>query len=106
MARLDDLRKVIGPDAAIALIQHFGGDKLYVPITAHEAHRITKAIGAQPAAALSRHLGGEYIDIPSPREIRRERILAMAAAHTKPSEIARRLGCSKRWVNRVLSEPA
>jgi DNA invertase Pin-like site-specific DNA recombinase len=56
-------------------------------------------------AALSRRFGGESIDVPI-RSVRRKHVLALAAAGLTSSQIARKLGCTRQWVSRVLNDPA
>jgi hypothetical protein len=109
VALIDSIRAVVGDDAAAQLIKLFGGRKVYVPLTTNDEHRISKAIGIQAAAALSRRFGGDYIDVPSPRvgsSALRRQILALASKDVSEIEIARRLGCTRRWVGTVLQRDA
>ncbi len=102
VALIDSIREVVGDEAAAALVKSFGGRKLYVPIIARDTHAITQAIGTKASSLLSRsHFGGEYIQVPSP-SVRRGSIVELAAAGMRPSEISRKLGCSRQWVTRVL----
>jgi hypothetical protein len=101
VALIDSIREAIGDEATAALVKSFGGRKLYVPIKAVEEHSIAQHIGLRPAAALSRRFGGEYIQVPNP-SVRRRQIAELASAGMRPSEISRKLGCSRQWVTRVL----
>jgi hypothetical protein len=107
VALIDSIREVVGDEAAAMLVKSFGGRKIYVPLSlsANETHRISKAIGLVAATALSRRFGGDYIQVASP-SVRRGRIVELAAAGMRPSEISRRLGCSRQWVTRVLQADA
>jgi DNA-binding transcriptional regulator LsrR (DeoR family) len=102
VALIDRIREVAGDEAATALVKAFGGRKLYVPLTTNEDHAISRKIGIEASAALSRRFGGDYIDVPI-KWIRLDLILALAAKHVPQSEIARRVGCSRRKVSQVLS---
>jgi Mor family transcriptional regulator len=102
VALIDSIREAIGDEAAVKLVKEYGGRKLYVPINSCEGHSIAQLIGVQPAAALSRRFGGERIDVPF-RAMRRNDIFILAKAGVKSTEIARRLGCSRQWVDKVLN---
>jgi len=101
VALIDDLRGLLGEQATKTLVLSYGGSKIYVPIAPNPEHRITKLIGAEPTAALCRRFGGEYIDVPI-RMIDRKRILELAAQDWSASDIAREVGCTRRWVDRIL----
>jgi Mor family transcriptional regulator len=101
VALIDSIREAVGDEAALMFVKKFGGRKVYVPIKASEGHPIAQQIGLQPAAKLSRRFGGEYLQVPT-RWFRRIQIVELDAAGMRPSEISRKLGCSRQWVTRVL----
>ncbi len=109
MSLIESIREAVGDQAAATLVKVFGARKVYVPITASEAHSIGRAIGAQAAAALSRRFGGEFIDVPNLRRGGRharsalcQQILDLAAKKIPQREIARRLDCSRQYVGTVI----
>lgn len=100
---MDEIVAALGARQAQALVEEFGGMRVYIPVVARPADRISEAVGLDAATALSRRFGGEKVDIPNP-SARRKRIIALHAAGVADQEIARQLGCTQRWVQKVLHE--
>lgn len=68
-ATLSDLRDLIGDDATAALMEAYGGQRLYIALanryTPASAHALEETIGAEPARALRSVYGGETIYAPN-----------------------------------------
>lgn len=98
---LEKLADGIGMDAALALADHFGGRRLYVPKRAGEHHPIAVALGREHADALTAWAGGEAIDVPK-QAARRAKVLALRARGTLTAgQIATETGYSERHVYRL-----
>jgi Mor family transcriptional regulator len=97
--------RVIGNPAADKLITHFGGRRLYIPMVPARGKQIPRSIGMRAAIAMARAFGRERILIPATcdQERRRARIFAMRANGISVSRIARELGCTERYVYKVLA---
>lgn len=66
-AELGWLSQHLAPPALLALIQAFGGTRLYVPKAPNQASPLVQAIGREPALALAAAHGGEELKIPIAR---------------------------------------
>jgi AraC-like DNA-binding protein len=97
--------RVIGSSAADKLIVHFGGRRLYIPMVPARGKQIPRSIGMRAATAMARAFGRERILIPATcdQARRRARIFAMRANRISVSRIARELGCTERYVYKVLA---
>lgn len=99
-----DIAEVCGMEVAEALVQHFGGVRIWVPRTWHATVRIN-AIGEEHAKALCAFIGGDELTVPkslmSP-EARHELIKSLDADGIHQRDIAMRLGCTERTVRREL----
>jgi DNA-binding transcriptional regulator LsrR (DeoR family) len=113
----DDIVRAIGQFPARKLAQHFGGTRLYVPVTATVEGKIAKSIGVEAAELLSERYGGSQIDIPfhpdrtrhrldsvmMKRLLMKARIREAVERGLKQALIARDLGVSARHLRRILS---
>tara|TARA_R110002020_G_scaffold34066_35_gene103978 strand:- start:11523 stop:11873 length:351 start_codon:yes stop_codon:yes gene_type:complete len=93
----ESLNELIGESAYLALVEHYGGTRLFVPKTP-ERSGLCDAIGEAAAAKLAQSHGAEYIKVPLDRELR--------ARHYKKNglsnaAIARRLGITESGVERL-----
>lgn len=97
--------RVIGSPAADKLIARFGGRRLYIPMVAAPGDLLPRSIGMRAAMAMARAFGRERILIPATcdQARRRARIFAMRANQISVSRIARELGCTERYVYKVLA---
>lgn len=91
------LTELIGKSAYLALVEHYGGTRLFVPKTP-ERSVLSDAIGDEAAAKLAQAYAAEYIKVPLDRELR--------ARHYKNdglsnAAIARRLGITESGVERL-----
>ncbi len=101
---LDNIAKVIGAGAALRLCEQFGGSRVYVALNPAPSNPVASAIGHSKAERLSTYFGGERLAIPSEgARTNRTRIARMRRRGLAVSEIARKLGCSERYVYKVLA---
>lgn len=105
-----DIRDEFGDDAAAAMVEAFGGSKLYVPQHLGRDHRLVEALGLQVARWLHREFRGAYLEVPScksaDRAARDETMRSEAAAGASLAELARRYRLSRRHVRRIVSDAA
>lgn len=102
---LDNIAKVIGAGAALRLCAHFGGSRVYIAANPAPGNPIASAIGYSKAARLSTFFGGERVAIPSETaQANRTRIARLRRRRFSVSEIARRIGCSERYVYKVMAQ--
>jgi alkanesulfonate monooxygenase SsuD/methylene tetrahydromethanopterin reductase-like flavin-dependent oxidoreductase (luciferase family) len=97
----DNLRRLLGEDAARALSAHFGGSRVYVPKSPGEHHPISVAIGQDAAAQLAGAFHGNTITIPIAPEKQAE-IHRLGAEGKTRREIAAEVRCTERWVYKTL----
>ncbi len=96
---LGDVEEAFGPAAAARLAARLGGQRIWVPTTAEGRARLADLL-------IERYAG---IDVYVPMAIketraRRERCIAeMAARGLGTREIAARIGCTRRTVQRILA---
>ncbi len=62
---LREMNELIGITATMAIVQQFGGVRLYVPISIPSGHILINLVGIQNAEKLADRFGGqEHFDIP------------------------------------------
>lgn len=93
-----ELIEVIGEAAVIKLAEHFGGTRLYVPITIYEDHEIAQAIGFEEAVALSARMAPDYVRVPLARDLRARHYRNTGMSNAK---IAVRLGMTETSVDKL-----
>lgn len=106
--------EVIGMDAAVRLMQVTGrNDSVYVPAREiPQGHRLLSALSLDEARKLQQHFGGELLPYAKRQGARRKRqaeirasaIKAMHERGRSSADIAASLGCSVRYVRRVISK--
>ncbi len=106
--RIDEFEDIMGVEAFVDLLKHFGGKRMYVPKNPFSNHPMTLAAGWTAAQALSSALGGEYVDLPTMAkynrlEMRRKIILLRKQGLTIDA-IAGKCGCGRRHVEKVCAE--
>ncbi len=87
----DNLRAIVGDEAALTLMELYGGTRLYVPKNATPASKLYREIGEPALAALCEEYSSCQITVPLGREWRASVYHALGASN---AEIARALGCS------------
>ena len=76
----EDLRELLGDEDFLALVETFGGDRLYIPKSA-EGTIVSAALGGEAAARLAARYGGDYPRIPLAREFRARQYRAAGLAN-------------------------
>ena len=98
---LGTLIALIGKDEAFALVEAFGGRRVFIPAYHTEGTKLREAVGASSAALMAARFGGLYLKVPLARQWRatvyRER-------GTSWSGIATAIGCSESSVGRYLKD--
>lgn len=104
----DSIREInanFGADAALALIDAFGGTEIYIPETWREGHALN-VVGEELAKALCTMLGGSTVVIPKElitSQARHRRAHELAEKGHKTAEIARALNLTERHVYKLLA---
>lgn len=103
-----EVADVIGLEAALRLVQAFGGVRFAVPRKCAAQHPLTIALGEEAVLSLERFCGGTELRIPTAAQAcrgRRDRaITAERAAGRAVQELARRFGLDERRVQQILRE--
>ena len=99
--------EVIGMDAAVRLMRaSYSNRQVYIPARDMQGHRLAEVLAPDELRALRRHFGGELLAYPRASAIKRRlaaqrrkaSILADLQAGLPTQEIARKHGCTTRWV--------
>lgn len=93
------LVQLVGPAAALAVIERWGGTRLYVPKNPSANAELNRAAGAEGARNLAAAYGGDFLKVP--RAVR-WRILAYRTMGLSYAQIARRAGCTEKHVGTTL----
>lgn len=98
-----ELTGLIGPGAALALCQVYGGVALYIPKNIKADSELARIVGLAALRVLATVYGGEVVTVPNRRKAapRKGKILEMLAAGTPAREIALRLDVTQRYVEYV-----
>jgi hypothetical protein len=97
-AEVRRLVQIVGPAAALKLIERRGGTRIYVP--KQPSAWLVEALGEAAAAALAEAMGGDDLQVPLGRAWR---VLVYDAQGLSQAAIALRLGCVVRSVRRILA---
>lgn len=98
-----DLTDVLSAMEVVALVEAFGGTRLYLPVQMTEEHRIAKAIGYEAAMKLWQALGSGPLRIPIARDLRARHYRAQGDSYAK---IARKLGMTEPGVETLFKRVA
>lgn len=102
-----ELAEVIGLDATLALIEHYGGTRLYVPEHIGADHPLARAIGMQAAHTLVEHYARDSIDVPrawrAARAVLYRQIVAAYTDGATAASLARRHRCTERWIYEIVA---
>lgn len=106
---VEQIAEDAGAELARKLRDAFGGIRLYIPRQPPRSHRLAHALGFDTARRLGELFGGETIVLPrgksaAERARDRQAILKLRDEGQPPAAIARALGCTERWVYRVLAD--
>jgi len=106
---LAELVELVGLQAALRIVERWGGIRFYVPEAQHlrPTHPLVKAVGAQAARAIAEHFGREEILVPRAvrllRAARDRRIRAEHAGGDSASVLSLRWHLSLRQVRYILA---
>lgn len=108
-----EIVEVVGVEAALRLVEAWGGIRLYVPQHMPEDHLLVSTLGRAEADQLADRYGGETVHIPrclhALRAVRNGRIRAERHDGASPALLALRYGLTERQVYAILAagdEPA
>lgn len=93
-----DLTKLLGERAFLALVEAFGGTRLYVPRRISADHEIAQAIGEPAAKLLSDRVAPDVLRVPLARELRARHYRAEGLSD---AQVARRLGITETGVEKL-----
>lgn len=100
---LQRLAEVVGPAAAVRLAEAFGGtEDNYIPKKATVDHPFTVVIGLDRMEALCAVFGTQRIEIPRGTHRDMKKVAIHNASGTR-KQIALQVGCSQRYVRKVLN---
>lgn len=105
-ASLRELVEVIGLPAALALVEHWGGIRLWVPVELRDDHPLIARLGRDAAERLVQHYAGETISVPrcaAALRRMRDRRIRERYQHETAASLAREYGCTERWIWYVVS---
>lgn len=91
-AELAWLSQHLAPPALLALIEAFGGTRIYIPKSPNQASPLTQAIGRDAAAVLAAAYGGELVKVPIARHWQ---VRCLKGRGLSVNAIARRLRCGE-----------
>lgn len=100
---IDCVTRLCGEEAARLICEHFGGLRLFVPVSPEPAGRLAQVVGLEAAQKISAERGGEQFSIPlgaGGAEARRmARVRALILSGLNSTEIIREVGVSRRTVS-------
>lgn len=103
---LADVAERCGMETAVALVQHFGGGRVWIPQTWRKDHPLN-IIGEDRAKELCSFVGPQILDVPKnllTPEARYKLILDLGGQGTIQRDIARQLGLTARTIRRDLKQ--
>lgn len=101
---IDNIARLLGAGAASRLIAEFGGGRLYIPENPSPGNPIAQAIGFAAARRLAGVFGGDRVWLPNNAGgAVRARVATLRSRGVSISRIARQVGCSERYVYKVLA---
>lgn len=100
--------KLVGAEAALNLIDTYGGTSLFIPTKPAVAinHEITHVVGLKSLHLLAEHLGRTYIEIPMGTPITvamRNKAIREYALKESRTKLARRFGLTLRSIRAILN---
>ena len=105
---LREMVALIGMQATLAIVQHYGGVRLYVPITMTPEHILARQIGVDAACKLSAEYGGlDHFYIPRAavalRSARNTEIVDKFVKGITLRQLALSYGMTERGVTKILA---
>ncbi|MDA8049033.1 MAG: hypothetical protein M0002_03335 [Rhodospirillales bacterium] len=101
MSELGSLVELLGEDAALKLIELYGGTRLTVPKRIGPEDALGREVG-EAAVLLARYFGGSEVKVPMARPWR---ALIYQRMGLTRRQMARRLGCTETAVYGYLARP-
>lgn len=106
-ASLTEVAEAVGLSAALALVLHAGGTRVYVPEELEPEHRLVGWLGIEAAQCLADRFGGETLDVPrcqaGARAVRDRRIREQRRAGTSIRDLALRYQLTERQVYTIIA---
>lgn len=102
---LEEVVRIIGMDAALKLVEAFGGTSPRVPKSMYADHPIAAAIGIEPAIKLAQHYAGSDLYVPrcaAHLRALRDREIVRLSDTISVDELARRYRLSDRSIWGIL----
>lgn len=97
----------VGVDAALRLVEVWGGVRVYVPQRITDDHALVSTLGRGLAETLAARFGGEALNIPrclhALRAVRNTRIRSERRQGDSPASLALRYGLTERQVYSILA---
>jgi hypothetical protein len=63
--KLQEINGIVGLEATLTIVKHYGGVRLYVPMTMTPDHILARLIGFDAAVKMAKEFGGmDHFDIP------------------------------------------
>jgi hypothetical protein len=104
-ALLQEISELTGLKAALALADEWGGRRLYIPSIErlHETHELVRVVGMAAARKIALQYGREQVAVPLARASLKRQIVTEIENNLTNAAIAKKLGTTERWVERVRS---
>lgn len=102
---IDDIARLIGEPAALALAEHYQGQRLYIPADPAPEHTLCKLIGCDAARRLADRHGSQTIEIPMLHARRldlRNQAIRRDSAHMSYADLVRKWRISRRQIANIL----
>jgi len=104
-SRIADLVDVVGPKAALTIVELRGGARLYVPSKATAEHWLAEHIGIEALQQLSKIYGGEWMEVDRCAALLRAAFEAKVVAEfdrgASNCELALRYGYTERGIRKL-----
>lgn len=109
-AALDDVVRVIGPEAMNRLIARYPGVTVHVPNDIDLSHPLVAVVGTEAARRLANYMGNCQLYVPKlAANKRRERDREIRTRHADgcpPKTLAIKFGLCERQIRTILSAPS
>lgn len=101
-----EIEETLGERISQKLLHHFRGVSVWFPLKLSDAHQLVTSLGREDAEAACEVLRGNTITIPTrrPRKNLRSDVIRIFSEGGNSRAIARQLGITQRYVERILAE--
>jgi len=103
---LAELVDLVGVTATLAVVQRWGGIRLYVPSSPPSGHPLVETIGQEAADEIATAFPGERLEVPRASALVRElrdREIRAAYPDVSQAQLARHYGLTQRQIRTILS---